>query len=128
MKKINNRLAISIIIPALIVSYIYKNFFSKSILTGEYINYYSEYRTFLVGIPNGPDTLKLLKNNKFISPYWEGEGTYELSYSLLGTEITLYCSDEYGKFHVTFPITRNLFGRPKIMLYSEKNHHYKKIN
>ena len=91
-------------------------------LSGVYIN---------VNYKNSPaaetsrnlDTLYIYDDNTFYSRYYS-KGSYKLSYSLTGTEISLrYQNSGYHTF-----VTRDFFGKPKIVLFWDINHYYIKIS
>ena len=103
----------------LILSYIYNNFFTQQMLIGTYQN-----RNFInspVG-PRIPDKLVLHENSKFSSNYW-GNGIYKISHSLMGTNIYLDCDNS---FHTT--IKRTWYGKTKIIVFSDLETYYEKIN
>ncbi|MDB4920879.1 hypothetical protein [Mucilaginibacter sp.] len=104
----------------------YNNFFTKGMLTGIYINQNYHYTPNRVEIPYAPDTLTLLKNNQFFSNYW-GIGSYEIFYTLGGTEIELTYNYRYGKAGYRTSIKRINFGMPKIILDIDRDHYYEKL-
>ena len=91
-------------------------------LTGVYININYE-NSPAVETSRNLDTLYIYEDNTFSSRYY-GNGKYNLSYSLKGTEIDLkYKSSGYNTF-----VTRGFLGKPKIILFSDINHYYVKIS
>lgn len=124
MKKRKLRLSGAILISIFLISYAHKNFFTKSMIVGSYINYNFDYVPFIPDIPYSPDTLRIY-NNKFTSSYW-GEGDYTLHSNLAGTRIDLTYA--YGKAGYNTDIERDFFGVPKIMLFRMENHCYQKID
>ncbi len=118
---------ILIFVLSLMMYYSHHNFFSKSTLTGSYINTNFEYTPFLVDIPYNPDTIKLNANKTFSSTYW-GDGEYEIKYALSGTKIHLKYSYQFGKAGYTTQIERQFFSEPRIVLFQTMNHYMKKTN
>ncbi len=81
----------------------------------------------LVEIPYVVDTIKLYENNRFTSLYW-GKGVYNIIYSIRGTNIELFYTDEFGKASFNTSITRFYWGKPKLILDWNQNYFYEKIN
>lgn len=106
--------------------YFHINFFTKSMIVGTYINKNYNYTPFLPEIPYSIDTLRIFKDERFISSHW-GEGQYKLSYSLKGTTINLSYKYEFGMAGYKIPVTRNCFEAPRLILYRPKKHHYSKV-
>ena len=115
------------IIFVMIISYAYNNFFTKSMIEGRYINRNYNNSSNNVEIPHVEDTLFLLKNNQFLSGFW-GKGSYRIIYSVRGTEIELRYNYEFGKAGFRAFIKRMYFGKMKIILDSDQNHYYEKLN
>nr|WP_315247373.1 hypothetical protein [uncultured Flavobacterium sp.] len=113
---------------SVIVCYFYNSFFSRDMLVGTYVvkNYYNS--PSAVELPSTTDTLKILKDNKFISSDW-GEGKYNLSYSITGTKIHFSYQYEFGTAGFTSSLTRKLFiGNTKIMLNYDSGVYYEKMD
>ncbi len=114
-----------VFIGAIILIYIFNNFFTESMITGTYIS--NNNQSVLEG-PNGMgEKLFLLEDNKFKSDTW-GNGTYELKYSFKGTTIDLTYNYEFGKAGFVTYIDRNyFFGNPKILLDKDLKFYFAKI-
>ncbi|UUC46495.1 hypothetical protein [Flavobacterium cerinum] len=107
--------------------YFYNNFFASKMILGTYVNRNYNQSHSIAEIPNVADTLVILKDNKFISQYW-GEGSYELYYTIKGTEIDLMYDYEFGKAGFRTSIDRIMyFGGLKIDLFRDLNQYYEKI-
>ena len=104
---------------------VYNNYILKSELNGKYVNYnYDTYQAFVAEIPYEPDTIVLYGNNKVSSQYY-GEGEYEVTHKFLTTQIDFsFYVDNSG---IQKQVKREFNGNPKIMLYSDEGHCYKKI-
>ena len=122
------KLIVVIVITAttFVICYAYNNFFTKGMLTGSYINQNYHYSPNKVEIPYSPDTLSLFKNNQFVSNYW-GKGSYNIRYTVRGTEIELIYNYRFGKAGYRTSIKRLDFGTPKIILDIDRNHYYEKL-
>ncbi len=115
-----------LVVLILVSSYTYNNFFSKGMIEGEYENCNYNYEPFIAEIPYSPDMLTLMENNQFFSPHW-GQGSYDINYSITGTEIKLSYKYAFGTAGYRMNISRGWFGKPKIMLVSDMNHYYEKV-
>ncbi len=120
MKKI----IIIIIASLLFLTYLYNNFFTTRMLIGTYVN--MNYKNSIED-PNIPDTLILLQNNTFSSQYF-GTGKYSLSYSISGSKLNLIFDDVIHQINIHPNIKRINFNHTKIILCSDLNHYYEKIN
>lgn len=107
-------------------SFLYNNFFLKSMIVGEYVNRNYDYKPVIPEIPYEQDTLRLFDNNQFASRFW-GKGTYKIFYTGAGTRLELSYHDEYGKGGFNSPVTRLSFGRPIIWLDRDHNHYLEKV-
>lgn len=118
MKKLKKLMLVIFIL--MILSHIYNNFFTNSMLIGIYKN-----KNFARSPiePNIPDKIFILENNKFSSEYF-GKGTYKISYSIRGTEITL---NNFNGTPYETSIQRIWYGRPKIIIFSDLGHYYEKM-
>ena len=105
---------------------LYHNFFSIGMLTGSYVNTNFEYGPFAAEIPYGQDTIKLNRDKTFSSTFW-GDGTYEINYSLSGTELSLSYSYEYGLAGFNSHFVRRFFSPPRIVLVRDMDHYMEKI-
>jgi hypothetical protein len=91
-------------------------------VTGMYVNSNFDYEPFIAEIPYLIDTLILNKDYSFRSGYY-GEGSFELKEN----RIKLIYKYEFGSSSYEAPIETDSDGNPKIILFREHNHHYKKI-
>jgi|GEM_PF-2243261 len=119
-------LIIAAIVVIGFINYCYNNFFSNTTIVGKYVNQNYNNKYALAEIPNVADTLELFENNHFESDYW-GKGTFTISYSLQGTTIELIYKDEFGKGGFETTISRVNWGAPKIILSSDQDRYYEKI-
>jgi len=83
---------------------------------------YLQYEPFIAEIPYLIDTLILNKDYSFRSGHY-GEGSFELKEN----RIKLIYKYEFGSSSYEAPIETDSDGNPKIILFQEHNHHYKKI-
>jgi len=102
------------------------NNFSDSDLVGRYSNFNYKYGPFVADIPYVKDTLVLKDDYTFQSSYF-GVGKYELEKSLFKTEIFLYYEYEMGKACFGSQVEYDENGNPKIILFRDANHYYKRI-
>jgi len=100
--------------------------FSNNKFVGRYINVNYDYDPFLAEIPYVADTLLLRSDFTFQSKYF-GQGSYEINRSISETKIVLHCEYEMGAFSFQATIESDERGSPKIVLFREENHYYKKI-
>src|SRR4051812_21182670 len=115
--KVKLKIAIGVLLLAILISYSYNNFFSHSTIVGKYVN--RNYQNNIIAeVPNTADTLVLFNNNRFESKFF-GKGNYKISYSFEGTHIILKYKDEFGKAGFETSISRINWGRPKIILDSD---------
>ena len=124
MKK--SRLLIGIGLILLIV--VWKNYIPKSSIVGKYVNNNTE--PILEGpnsIQNGIDTLALLENGTFQSKTW-GNGTYEISKSLMETEIDLTYSYSMGKAGFSTQVDKSILGETRIWLNHDLGFYFKKVD
>ena len=91
-------------------------------MTGEYVNSNFNYEPIIAEIPYSIDTLILNNDYSFNSSYF-GKGKFELKKD----RIKLIYNYEFGLSSYEAPIEIDSDGNPKIILFREKNHHYKKI-
>ncbi len=106
----------------LFINYFYCNFFTSNMLVGDYYNINYE-NSPAVETSKNSDILSLKGNNTFYSNYY-GEGSYKINYSILGTTIKLYYNS--GSAVIKKTVKRNWFGKPKIIMFEDINHYYKK--
>jgi len=93
---------------------------------GVYINKNYERKHCCVESPHKPDSL-ILKLDGTLSSNFFGIGTYKVKYGILETEIELNYENENGKRgHHTYFVNR-LFEKPKIIMNSNTNHYFEKI-
>ncbi len=104
--------------------YITKNFFLRTTITGTYI---SNDKSGLADGPNFGDTLILYDNGKFISDTW-GMGTYELNYTLTGTELKINYSYQFGGAGYETSIYQPLFEKPRIIINKDLGTYFRKID
>lgn len=76
--------------------------------------------------PHKADTLILKSDGTFSSEFY-GNGTYNLNYGLLKTEIDLHYQYEMGRAGYYTSFNNKMFERSKIILNSDLNHSYEKI-
>ncbi len=109
---------------AIFVSLMFSGCRSQSIesIVGKYVNSNFNYEPFIAEIPYSVDTLVLNKDYTFISGYF-GNGNFELKKD----KIKLIYNYEFGLSSYEAPVEIDSEGNPKIILFREKNHHYKKI-
>ena len=100
--------------------------FSGSELVGKYINVNYDYTPFLAEIPYVDDTLVLRDDFTFQSKYF-GQGNYKINRSFVEAKIVLHCEYEMGDFSFEAMIESDETGKPKIVLFRERNHCYKKV-
>lgn len=91
-------------------------------LVGIYVNTNFQYHPFLPEIPYNTDTLILNTDSTFYSNYW-GKGTYVIK----NNSVELFYHYEYGLGSYIANIGTDEIGHPKIILFKEMDHHYKKI-
>lgn len=91
-------------------------------MTGIYVNSNFDYEPFVAEIPYSIDTLIINKDYSFRSGYF-GNGSFELKKD----RIKFIYKYEFGSSSYEAPIEIDSYGNPKIILFREKNHHYKKI-
>ena len=95
----------------------------KSNVIGIYIS--TDTEPFLAEIPYKSDTLILKSDGTFSSGFY-GNGTYNVDYGILKTEIDWHYDYEMGKAgHHTY-FSNKIYENPKIILNSDLNHYYDK--
>lgn len=102
-----------------------KKYTSEELL-GVYVNYNYEYPSFIPEIPNIADTLTLKQNSRFVSNHW-GEGKYQLENTLKGSHIRLIYNYDFGQGSYRAKLARDDFRKPKIVMFEDNDHYYKKI-
>ncbi|RZK58781.1 MAG: hypothetical protein EOO91_07260 [Pedobacter sp.] len=108
------------ILTFVVISIIYDNFYTKSLISGRYIYNYEE---TLEG-PNKGDNLLLKQNGEFESDTW-GKGTYKIN----GTRLNLSYSYSYGQAAYECSIYRPYFwGKPRISINSDLGYFFEKID
>lgn len=100
--------------------------FSDRELVGSYMNVNYGYTPFVPEIPYVNDTLVLKDDFTFQSRHF-GSGNYELNRSFFETEIVLHYEYGMGKALYKAKIEPDEGANPKIILFREKNHYYKKV-
>ncbi|WP_367389792.1 hypothetical protein [Lewinella sp. LCG006] len=103
-----------------ILSGVYNHNFTKGMITGNYINSNFEHSAME---PQTYDELAIFNDGTFDSVYF-GHGVYELSNSFMATKIKLKATN--GSLNFSTYITRQWFGKPKIIFSADANHYYKK--
>ena len=76
--------------------------------------------------PHIADTLKLKSDGTFTSGYY-GNGTYEVNYGILTTEIDWTYEYEFGKAGHSSYFSNKIYEKPKIILNYDLNHYYEKV-
>ena len=95
-------------------------------LTASYVNTNYEYDPFVAEIPYGQDTITLNRSKTFSSTFW-GDGTYEINYSLAGTELSSSYSYGYGLAGFNSHFERRFFGPLRIVLVQDMDHYMEKV-
>lgn len=145
MKKTSKKILIAVgaLVLFYLLSHLYNHFFTSGMITGTYVN--CNYESSPVA-PNQPDTIQLFENGQLVSSSY-GKGAYDVSYSMKGTSIHLTFKPRkldvpplpvkevpenltYGQpiEPVYTYITRIWYGKPKIILFEDLGHYYKKID
>jgi hypothetical protein len=93
---------------------------------GKYVNTNYDYSPFIVDIPYSIDTLFLNQDYTFNSGYW-GDGAWSIFEEDNICYIRLRYKYELGNASYVGPLVEGNEG-VKIILNSDMNHHYKKIN
>lgn len=109
----------------LLAIFLNSRFIPRQALMGEYVNTNYDNEARILRTPYEPDTLILMSSNRFVSGYY-GYGTYEVSYTVKGTNIHLYYYD-FGQAGYHTYVRRAWFSSPRIILNWDMNHYYKKI-
>lgn len=112
-----------VLIVLIFSSYLYNNFFTIGMISGTYVS--NNTQPILEG-PYDSYTLVLFDDNKFISETW-GEGTYQLNYSIRGTQIDLNANDASGMGGFNSHLERSFYGKPRIVLFRDLNFYFEKI-
>lgn len=99
---------------------------SDSEISGQYVNTNYQNKPCCVEAPHVSDTLELFSDNTFISGFY-GRGTYKI-YRGLSTKIILTYDYEMGKGSYYTSFTNEIFEKPRIILNSDTNHYYEKID
>lgn len=99
-----------------VVYYLFNNFFLQSMVIGTYINVNYKESPFL----NSLDTLILAEDSTFYSEKF-GHGNYKIFYTFTGTKI--HFSEPQNRY---LHVNRTWDGRPKINIYFDLAHHYRK--
>ncbi|PKB42503.1 hypothetical protein AX016_0670 [Cellulophaga sp. RHA19] len=76
--------------------------------------------------PHKADTLNLKSDGTFSSEFY-GEGTYDVNYGILNSEIELHYEYEMGKAGYYTYFSNKVFEQPKIILNYDLNHYYEKV-
>ncbi|MCH4895561.1 hypothetical protein E0494_02460 [Marinilabiliaceae bacterium JC040] len=105
---------------------IYHKYFTRDMIVGVYVNYNYQGDICIPGVPDVADTLYINKDGTFHNKYW-GKGTYELETTHRGTSIDFNVSDGSGNMGMFLYFSRRYFGEPRIDLYLDTDHYYKKI-
>nr|WP_298995181.1 hypothetical protein [uncultured Polaribacter sp.] len=79
-----------------------------------------------VETPHKADTLNLKSDGTFSSEFY-GEGTYDVNYGILNSEIELHYEYEMGKAGYYTYFSNKIFEKPKIILNYDLNHYYEKV-
>ncbi|MWW26821.1 hypothetical protein [Flavobacteriaceae] len=99
---------------------------TKNSVVGIYANTNYRNEPCCVETPHKADTLNLKSDGTFSSEFY-GDGTYDVNYGLLNSEIELHYEYEMGKagYHTYF--SNKIFEKPKIILNYDLNHYYEKV-
>lgn len=109
----------SILLTILSISlYIYNNFFTIDMISGTYNTI--DYEKSLM-VPNFPDKLILNEDFTYRSKFF-GNGFFKIDYDYKGTKI--YIDSDNGSLSTR--LTRNWFGKPKIIIFKDLGHYYEK--
>ena len=110
------------ILTFLVLSIVYDNVYTKSLISGKYIYNYEE---ALEG-PNKGDYLILKSNGEFESDTW-GKGTYKIN----GSRLELNYTYQYGQAEAGYNciIYRKFFwGKPRISINSDLGYFFEKTD
>ena len=99
---------------------------TKNSVVGVYANTNYGNKSCCVESPHKADTLNLKSNGTFTSEFY-GNGTYEVSYGILTTEIDWTYEYEYGQAGHSTYFSNRIFEKPKIILNYDLNHYYEKV-
>ncbi len=98
----------------------------KSNIAGIYINKNYGKKICCIESPHKPDSLTL-KIDGTLSSNFFGVGTYKVNYRLFETEIELHYENINGKAGYYTSFVNRLFEQPKIIMNSDTNHYFEKI-
>ena len=96
----------------------------KSGVIGTYIS--NEIEPFLAETPNTADTLILKPDGTFTSGFY-GDGNYDVDYGLFTTKIECTYDYEMGTARHQTSFRNKIYEEPKIILNSDLNHFYVKV-
>ena len=99
---------------------------TKYSVVGVYSNTNYGNKPCCVESPHKPDTLNLKSDGTFSSEFY-GEGTYNVNYGILNSEIDLHYEYEMGKAGYYSYFSNKVFEKPKIILNYDLNHYYEKV-
>lgn len=99
---------------------------TKNSVVGNYANTNYGNKQCCLESPHNADTLILKSDGTFSSEFY-GNGTYNLNYGLLKTEIDLHYQYEMGRAGYYTSFSNKMFEKPKIILNSDLNHYYEKF-
>jgi len=98
---------------------------SKSSVVGVYANTNYGNEPCCLESPHKADTLTLKSDGTFSSEFY-GNGTYNVNYGILNSEIELHYDYEMGKAGYYTSFSNKIFERPKIILNYDLKHYYEK--
>lgn len=99
---------------------------TKNTAIGVYTNKNYKDKNCCVEAPHIADTLILNPDGTFSSEYY-GHGRYDIDYGILKTEINLNYQYEMGNANYATYFSNRIYEKPKIILNSDLNHYYEKI-
>jgi hypothetical protein len=119
-------IAILGILILIVVTNLYKNYIPTTSIVGIYVNKNYSHRSSIAEIPDGPDTLILLRDGHYESAFW-GKGTYKIDHSLTGTTISWRYGYEAGRSEFETSIKRFNLNCVKIVLSQDRDQFYEKL-
>lgn len=100
---------------------------TKKNIAGLYINKNFDNKICCIETPHKPDSLKLNQDGTLSSNFF-GVGTYKINQGIFETEIELHYENKNGKAGFYTYMVNRLFTNPKIIMNSDTNHYFEKID